>query len=339
MRTIAFFCLFLAHSHPPIWLFQIRNFDVPLLLIVSGLAAFLSLGSKEIKPIPFYKKRLPKLIFPVWIFLVFFFGFTYFTFSMLGKPYPFDLSTIISAFLFYEGFGYVWIFKVFVIAALITPWAVIYSRNVSNTRHFYLILLIIYIFFEGFLSLALAYRSESFSEFTNTVALVIVPYSLLFLYGLRITELSHKTLVINGIAGGLIFLLIAGYFHATTGNFVETQLYKYPPRLYYLSYAFFCCNFVYILSEWIDNKFKVWNVVTWIATHSMWLYLWHIFAIAIWNTAVDLPRYQLYSSSIKFAFLVGVAGGITVLQVLLVNRYLKNHRSSAIRTLGYYLGG
>lgn len=66
LRFIGLMLLVLAHVGPPNWLMQLRSFDVPLMVFVSGLTA----ARKEYTSYKgFILKRFKRLVLPVWIFL------------------------------------------------------------------------------------------------------------------------------------------------------------------------------------------------------------------------------------------------------------------------------
>jgi fucose 4-O-acetylase-like acetyltransferase len=48
LKTIEILCIILAHSQPPLWIYQVRNFDVPLMVMVSGTLFAYSSNKKNI---------------------------------------------------------------------------------------------------------------------------------------------------------------------------------------------------------------------------------------------------------------------------------------------------
>ncbi|VED48541.1 Acyltransferase family [Raoultella terrigena] len=118
MRVLGLLLIILAHVQPPSFIFQLRTFDVPMMIFVSGMAYYYS-GKSNIKLWQYSLSRFKRLVFPVWIFLVFFF-LSIFIFEPVGFVDLFTLKTIISTFLL-GGFGYVWIIKVFLIIAICSP--------------------------------------------------------------------------------------------------------------------------------------------------------------------------------------------------------------------------
>lgn len=77
LKTIGIFGIIAAHVGSPQWVMMIRNFDVPLLVILSGL---LSRGKSKSGWIPYVFKRVKRLLIPTYVFLTFYFTVT----KMLG---------------------------------------------------------------------------------------------------------------------------------------------------------------------------------------------------------------------------------------------------------------
>lgn len=65
LRGIGILLIILAHCSPPIFLFNLRVFDVPLMLFVSGLA----FSNRKYHSIPkFLYHRAKRLLIPLYIF-------------------------------------------------------------------------------------------------------------------------------------------------------------------------------------------------------------------------------------------------------------------------------
>ena len=112
--------------------------------------------------------------------------------------------------------------------------------------------------------------------------LMAVPYALVFLYGLRMHTMSRRALFLTGSVSGFVFAVIASYLYLAADGFIQTQAYKYPPRLYYLSYAVAISTALYILLKERQNRSKKIAVV-WISQNSLWIFLWHILFLYIWD--------------------------------------------------------
>ena len=71
LKTIALLCIILAHVNPPTIVFQIRNFDVVLMMLISSYLGLIS--KKNYNYFSYILSRIKRLIIPTWIFLTIFF--------------------------------------------------------------------------------------------------------------------------------------------------------------------------------------------------------------------------------------------------------------------------
>lgn len=283
MRCLGVLVIMVAHSEPPEWLFQLRNFGTPLLIVASALTFSTIYKTRELNVKQFYKKRIIRLTFPAWIFLTLFFTFFLVASLILERNYPFSARKIFTSYAFYTDIGYVWIFKVYLILALITPLALKLKARINNRSRYFSILLVSNAIYELCLPSAQQLVPEESAEFFDKVVFIIIPYTLLFLYGIRLDEVRTKTvLLVSAISFG-IFMWLAVCGFVTTGHFIETQSCKYPPTLYYLSYAVFSLNLVYLLCKKVLVKSLPPKPVIWLSSNSLWIYLWHIMAIYLWE--------------------------------------------------------
>jgi peptidoglycan/LPS O-acetylase OafA/YrhL len=238
MRILGASMLILGHSNPPGWLFQLRNFGTPLLIVVSAMSYTEIYAGRNIDIYSFYKKRYSRLIIPAWIFLTFMFLFFHVFFECLHKDYPFSSKIIVDSYTFYGGIGFLWVFKIYIVLAILTPILLkINSIPVSNTR-FFLILLALYMAYELSQYLVITSIPPAYVYFFNTTIFTFIPYTILFLYGMRLGSLSNKQILYAIVASLILFIILASAAYTVTGHFIKTEAYKYPPKLYYLSYAF-----------------------------------------------------------------------------------------------------
>ncbi len=99
LKSIGLICIILAHVNPPKYIFQLRNFDVVLMILVS---AYLGLCStKKMNYFEYVYKRAIRLIIPTWIFLIVFFIIN----SVYILCYV-DKKIVLSSFLLGKGIGY-----------------------------------------------------------------------------------------------------------------------------------------------------------------------------------------------------------------------------------------
>lgn len=113
LKTIGILAIILAHVSPTPAIFELRNFDVVMMIFASGMA--FSLNNTEIstmkKYLEYLKSRFVRLVIPTWVFIT-----VYFILFLTKK-----IATYMGAYSLLGGFGYVWIFRVFLMMAIIAP--------------------------------------------------------------------------------------------------------------------------------------------------------------------------------------------------------------------------
>lgn len=326
MRFSGVLVIMIAHSHPPVWLNQLRNFGSPLLIFGSALTYGYIYKTRTIDSGPFFKKRLKRLIVPAWIFLTIFFGVVFVALSLIGKDFQFSKTEVVQSYFFYKGIGFVWIFKVYLILALITPFGLKWSKSKISNKNYFGLIFMVYLIYEVAIFLFFESIPAVSREFISSIFLVVIPYSALYLYGLRAHTLKNRQLHYVIFYSLLIFLVLAVKKRMDFGSFIQTQGYKYPPTLYYLSYAFFCINlFYYLVMNYFEvNKTRFEDTVVWLSTNSLWIYLWHILGYYIWGFLVqnrwedDTYIFSKFLASVVFLLSFGVI--FTYIQLKIVNK-------------------
>jgi hypothetical protein len=281
LKSIALFCIFLAHSYPPDVIFQLRNFDVPLLVLVSGILFARSAPKNVPSIIAYIWKKIKRLLFPTWAFLAFFFTTTMLVSRLLHISNSFPLRTIVESFLLLNGIGYVWIIRVFILIALSTP-GIIWLENKSPSRSvFFLYLFICYSVYEV-LYLLIPKTGLFFADIVIKDGIFyMVPYACIFALGYKVRECSKNNLM---FIAGCLFLIYAicftlinmPYLLGHWNIFFWTEEFKFPPRIYYISYALAVS---FLLLSFVDGirlrGFPSW-FVSFVARHSLWLFFWHV---------------------------------------------------------------
>ena len=316
----------IAHSSPPGWLFQLRNFGTPLLVIGSALTYSFIYSKKSLEPLSFYRKRLSRLIIPTWIFLAFFFISYFLVMLKTGGSYPFTKEIIIESFAFIGGIGFVWILKIYILLALITPIAVKINNNIRKNSLYFSILVASYIFYELIIFISPPMRSELELLIFNDIIFSFIPYSILYLFGFRMAQVKNKYLLFSSLVSLIIFISLVFIKFNATGGFVPTQEFKYPPTLYYLSYAFFSLNIIYLActSVKIANA-KTSELIIWLSSNSLWVYLWHIMAFYIWKETLPDPNGDFLLFIVKALFLFSFGIIIVILQNVLLKRLMQSN--------------
>ncbi|MDO6681336.1 acyltransferase family protein [Oceanobacter sp. 5_MG-2023] len=275
MRVIGLLCIVLAHVSPPYFVFQLRNFDVPLMVFVSGVSYFLS-GGMSGSYLKYFIKRLKRLVVPVWIFFAF-----YFMFFIVVLEQSFTFRQLFGTLFLTGGIGYVWIIRVFLLMAILAPVVIYISKRFEINLPFiglFLISLVQVLFFcfDGYLL-------DGLGKIFSVLILYTLGYLGVFVLGYWVAAVGSKKLIYAFLCSFLVFSF--SFFVNYEGGWVNTQSYKYPPQLMYLSYAM-CVSFVlYIVRSYMSHFLiflKMEMFVGFVSGNSIWIYLWHIAFLSVY---------------------------------------------------------
>lgn len=319
LRCLGAVVVMLAHADPPEWLFQLRNFGTPLLIVVAALSAALVYRDRPLLTWVFLRRRSIKLTVPPWLFLTAFFGVAFVYSSLRGKAFPFSADMVLGSYTFSSGIGYVWIFKVYLIIALLTPGLLRFRKTVKDGKTYFLILLGSYLLCE--LVAALVHQnvhSPRLVELLNDTLLTVPPYAVLFAYGLWLGELAEWEIAATSLVSLLVFAALSVLKFKQQGHFVPTQLFKYPPTLYFLSYSFFCVNALYLFAKSAVAARLPARPIAWVSSNLLWIYLWHIMGVFVWNWVTGMPHGRLDMALLMLLFVFGFGASVTWLQKRLV---------------------
>lgn len=312
LKAVGIISIILAHTIPKdeTFIYQLRNFDVPLMVIVSGALFWQTSADKNYSLLDYLKKRCYRLLLPTWIFLLFFFVAAYFISKLQGVSYPFFPKEIFYSFtLLIGGIGYVWIIRVFLLMAVIAPFLLSIRRRLAKNSLFFLVILGAYLAYELLLFLMnqmpitevrslldFLFQRVFISLLLSQILLLLIPYGCLFAFGMTITQIREKSLAFVMLIFFGIFVSLAVAYGNANGSFVLTQYYKYPPRLYYLSYSIFMSLLLYLLAGSIFTATRKINLrinlchklgldkfIIFLSSSSLWIYLWHVFMLYYWR--------------------------------------------------------
>lgn len=314
LRFVGLALIIFAHVQPPSILFQIRNFDVPLMVLVSAMS--FSLSYKPNRSYGAYIwSRIKRLVFPVWIFLTIYFAGIY---VFDAKNADLNTETILTSYALVGGIGYVWVVWVFLLVALTAPF--IYKQHLTKTDPVFISAIVaLYVAYE----ICLFYTRPYIEGLWLGSALVVyylLPYSLIFALGLKIPHFSaQKNLMILALSL-VTFVVLAVYLYLQNGHLVATQHYKYPPTAYYLSFALFMCMCLWLVGE------RIWQIVQilspvkktilFIAQNSLWVYFWHI----------PFVEFLHLNFILEYVIAFSAATVITVIQVRIAEANLQSNQ-------------
>lgn len=309
-RFIGISLIILAHVlGPGSLLFQIRSFDVPLMVFISGLTS----SGKEI---PNYWKyfihRFLRLIIPVWLFYSLYFVVLYIGTRLnwgIGIP---SWGTIGRTFLCLEGYG--WIIRVFVLITLVTPLLIKLEDRVKNPLAFLAII--------GGLIVLQEPLSQAFKETGDLLRkdlwegcmLSLTGYIPAYLVGLRMrkAKMSEQFLyaALFSLATIIIFVIPAIPF--------DLEHFKRPPRFPFIVYGIAVSCLIWLCQPVLKELSKI-RPCVFIGQNTIWIYLWHIL-ILLFVFRIQVPWWAQY--------LIVLGGAITL---FLPQFYLcKRHKLSVL---------
>jgi fucose 4-O-acetylase-like acetyltransferase len=318
LRFIGLAMIMLAHVHPPSILFHLRNFDVPLMVLVSGMSFGLSYKAGASYML-YVWKRIKRLVFPVWFFLSGYYTVKYLL-SSGGAP---ELYTVFEAYLFIGG-DYLWIIRVFLLVALVAPAIYLYDRHASSTVGYFFTLAALFSGYEVLRFVSQPYVQSGIGHSLSLVFHYIIPYSILFALGLRIPSLTQAQIgriIFTSIA---LFILIGLGMLLSLGTILPTQQFKYPPSIYYFSYAIVVSLMLWLLGEKIEsvlNHLGLLGPVLFVGKNSIWIYLWHIPLVELVHTNFVL----------KYIIVFSISAILTWIQVWIVDRVITRHISDPVK--------
>ena len=301
LKFIGLTGIIIAHVDSPPWLMMARSFDVPLMVILSSILGFNSYKKFEGKDhglFDYYYSRVKRLVFPTWIFLVFYFALR---FIVTQKPY--SLKYYIESFcLTRYGIGYVWVILMYLYSALLIP---LYSKIGFSDKSKWC-LLIVYVIYE----IAFYYKIGTDNKVFDTTFYYIIPYGGVLTYlGYNYNRTRRKELI--AFLSLFVFFALMIHYWVKLGSFQLVQISKYPPRCYYLSFGI-AVSFI-LLMACERNNLKIYQnpLIVFISKHSMWIYLWHILVLTLYSDAKLPSKWYIkllvvYSCSIVIVYLVNM---------------------------------
>lgn len=280
LKVIALICILLAHVNPPGVIFQLRNFDVPLMILISVWLSIPGISKDNFSYKEYIIKRVKRLVVPTWIFLT-----IYFIIKLLIGSLD-SISTIIASYLLIGGIGYVWVIRIYIFVAILTP---IIKKLLDMWGAKKLILVFTCLYFSYEILYLLTNNLKGIVRlFTEAFIWDFIGYSFIVFLGILTYKNKQKNLIKLSFIFGIIFTVLMICL-----NFTPTQNFKYPVRIYYLSYAFFVGILLFIIIDIIIRKkgIKISKIVLFISKNSMWIYLWHILLLPIINKLFITSQY------------------------------------------------
>lgn len=338
LRTLGIISIVLAHAKPPLWISELRNFDVTFMVLLSGLLISKSTSPRDIPSyLAYVWKRLLRLLPPAWLLLSLFF-------SGLGAlaqahllEFPFECVEVITSFTLGDGIGFVWIIRVFVMAAVTAPlWLAIEARTVGNARLVALLCSLLVVDALAY-SWALTLLQPAIVDVLSKTLFTIVPFGVAMVAGLRFGKLyrwqlatvAATCLALYGITG------LASLWGEQ--SWPITQQAKYPPLPLYLTYGIGISALLFMVKERLASWLApVKALVTVLSSNSLWFYLWHIPFFFASSDKLLAKHHIVLTWPERFAIMLAGASLCLAVQIIVRDRlvpYLPTRPRKAVTML------
>jgi len=284
---------------------EIRSFDVPLMIFISGMSYSIS-RKNDVSYAKYFKSRFKRLVVPVWIFLSAFYIAVY-VFDIDVYRDIMNPKIILSSYIL-NGFGYVWIVRVFLLIAIVSPLLVKVSDSLTLPK--LLLTAISLVFVSSAIHMLIDYNGKISKNILDGFLLPTLSYSSLFMIGYKWREIpkDRKVLMLISTFFAFCFLqwFVVKFFG---GEYFNPNSYKYPPQLFYICYGLMMSLVFYFIFK-IFSKRYIFNlpVVVFISSNTIWIYLWHIPIVEFFlRSGSDFPVIIKYILSFAIPILVTYA--------------------------------
>ena len=270
MRFIGISLIILAHIlGPGSLLFQIRSFDVPLMLFVSGLVS-------ARRPVNDYGKyighRFLRLMVPVWLFYTLYFLILYLGSRSGLCSFP-SWQEIGRTYLCLDGYG--WIIRIFLLVMLVSPLLVSLEQAVKNPA-LYLAIMTGFILLTALLVPVFKGRDGWLvKDLWEGCFLSLLGYIPAFMAGLRMKTAATRERVLFAVvftAASLVIFLIPGIPF-------DLEYFKRPPQFPYITYGIAVSCLIWLCQPLLRLLSRV-RPLLFIGRNTIWIYLWHVLALA-----------------------------------------------------------
>ena len=335
LKCIALVCIVLAHVDPPKWLLQARNFDVPLMVLIGGAVYVLTSARRPLTYPQYLRRRVLRLIVPTWAFFAVYYLASVAFARTFHVPLPFTVTDVLGEILLI-GNGYAWIIRVFILVALAAPFLLRYKQHIKSESALLLLVCTVLLAYQAIVTGWSALRISPDAPLSIVVTRFFfepIVYGSVFALGMCIPSMTRKTAALFALGFLITWLAIAAWLNHFTippyHQIVWTQVYKYPPQLYYILYAlaisFALFALLYKLRT-LPAAFQ--RFIGLMSEASLWVYLWHIFFLSlfkhVWATDHRIE---------KFLLVLPLALVVTFVQrqfiSILIGRLGESHKASA----------
>lgn len=280
LKVIGILLVLLAHVCNNVIIYKLRNFDVILLIIVSGILSSKKEFRNKKDVFEYYKKRFFRIVIPTWIFLTILFLGNYFA-NFLNLGIDVDFKDILDSYFFTNGgIKYMWIIRIFVFTSIFLP-LLLYLKKKLKPIKYWTIMIVLYVLYEFGLY---------FNVLNNICVLdlsinYIIPYVFItFSIGLYLDDIKKKNICKISIVFLIIYCILEIFFIGNLNTIELVKAFKYPPKLYYLSYGIGISLLLYYFIRYKSKiKLRQNKLITFVSNNTLEIYFLHIVFLQLTN--------------------------------------------------------
>ncbi|HBT3294841.1 TPA: acyltransferase [Klebsiella aerogenes] len=293
LRVLGLLLIILAHVNPPFFLFELRTFDVSLMVFVSGMS-YLAAGKNSVRFISYVWARIKRLLFPLWCFLSLYFLFIY-SFGA-QRILDMNLQKMLYSYIMLGGIGYVWVIRIFLMIAILSPLYVGVSKRLSDLQIIFTSYILVLL--SSLLTIWVKiYIHGLMFVFFSEIIIPAISYGVIFIIGCRFNNFSVTNKVFFFLLGMLSMFVIEGVSLYESGKFIFPQDFKYPPSYIYIFYAFILIPICYLFSGFLSPKFivdkKAKFILVFVSSNTIWIYFLHIPVVEFFRVSNILDGYLI----------------------------------------------
>ncbi|MBP9750857.1 MAG: acyltransferase [Candidatus Peribacteraceae bacterium] len=332
LKCLALACIAVAHLNPPAWLQQLGNFNVILLVLVAGAGYRLSESGRTRSYWEYLRRRVPRLIVPVWIYFAAYFGGLWLVTWLAERPFPVSWKKVLGAFLLLDTIGYSWILRILALVAIAAPLLPALRKRLENERQYLLAALTLLLTACVVVHLFPSLRNglPGYPPFLTWRLLVeIFPYFGVFALGTCLPLLDRRRARLLGgcflLAWIYLFCWHQNWAWVTSVGAIRwNDGFKYPPEPYYLTYGL-GVSFLFWSALPVPLRLgeRLERAVTFVGRHSLSFYLWHV----AWLSPLGMGSWRGHPLIVQFVLLTALVTGCVALQTLLVDGFRQRRRT------------
>ncbi|EMB9126425.1 acyltransferase family protein [Klebsiella pneumoniae] len=228
-----------------------------------------------------------------------------------------DIKTISTSFLLLNGIGYVWIIRVFLIIAILSP---IYVSIVRGRSGAYATLVSLLILSLSSILSSLDINNKMTSHLFTDIIIPTLTYGAIFILGYKCLSMKNSEKTLTFILFSVLLISMATYTYINKNIILGPQDFKYPPTMYFASYSIAMtyitlCLLTLILKRRSDLPY----IFNFISSNTIWIYLWHIPVVEYFKKTNSIDNF-----AIKYLIALIISITITYLQASIIKTTTKN---------------